>query len=195
MMDLPRKPTDRRSFFSEAAARVVHPLAELLEKQIPTGRSTDLLRPPGAIAEEAFLSTCQRCAACVTACPADAIRLLPTTAEGIKGTPVIDADLRACVVCDGLQCTHVCPSGALTPLDHPEQINMGVAEVYASVCVRSEGEACTACADGCPMGTDALRIDGLAPPVVLAGCVGCGVCQQVCPTDPKAIVVRPALRD
>lgn len=195
MKDSSGKATDRRNFFSEAAARVVQPLAEMLEKKIPLQGSPTLLRPPGAVAEDTFLNTCQRCAACVVACPADAISLLPTTSDGIKGTPAINADLRACVVCDGLQCTHVCPSGALIPLDDPAQINMGLAEVYAPLCVRSDGEACTTCTDACPIGTSALRLNGKGPPEVLAKCVGCGVCQQVCPTDPKAIVVLPAQRN
>ena len=89
---------------------------------------------------------------------------------------------------------------------------MGLARVNPTACVRksepvvadnrieatvpetpgSESSNCTVCVDLCPMGEAALRIDDAGPPMVdYTGCVGCGVCEQHCPTDPKAIVVEP----
>lgn len=191
--------TPRRGFFRDALRRTLAPLADLvegagLEVSGPerAGGENLLLRPPGAIDESRFAETCSRCGLCVEACPADAIFPAPTPSWAAAGTPVIDADLGACVVCEGLQCTHVCPTGALVPLHAPHEIRMGTAEVYGSVCVRSAGEACTVCVDRCPIGADALTFEDEGPPVVKAdGCVGCGVCQLYCPTTPKAIVVVP----
>ena len=182
----------RRVFFREAAVRLIAPLADYIEKRTDGPRDSGWLRPPGAIAESALVEVCIRCGACVEACPADAIFALAESHGAAAGTPAIDPDLAACVVCDGLQCTTVCPSGTLLPLLSPGDIAMGVAEVYASLCVRSRGESCTACVDSCPMGEAAIGFADDGPPsVVSAGCVGCGVCQLRCPTDPKAIVVRP----
>ena len=108
---------------------------------------------------------------------------------------MIDPDHAPCVVCDGLQCTQVCESGALTELVAPHQIRMGLAEVYEALCVRTVGESCTLCVEQCPIGAAALYFDGNGPPIVESnGCVGCGVCQNVCPTAPKAIVVKPSDR-
>lgn len=150
------------------------------------------LRPPGAVTESLFVDRCQRCGACVEACPADAIFPLAAGTGRAAGTPAIDPDLAACVVCEGLQCTQVCPSGALQRLVEPAEIRMGTAEVYSSVCVRSDGEACSLCVERCPLGEAAIEFDGGGPPTVRSpGCVGCGVCQLYCPTEPKAIVVRP----
>ncbi len=187
-----RNDPKRRGFFREAAARLVTPLADYIEKQTNPPRDSEWLRPPGAIAESALVEACIRCGACVEVCPADAIFALAEACGGAAGTPAIDPDLAACVVCDGLKCTTVCPSGALLPLTSPGDIAMGVAEVYTSLCVRSRGEPCIACVESCPLGEAAIGFPDDGPPrVVSAGCVGCGVCQLRCPTDPKAIVVRP----
>jgi len=34
---------------------------------------------------------------------------------------------------------------------------------------------------------------GIIRPVVYDQCTGCGVCQEVCPTDPPAIVIKPRM--
>lgn len=182
----------RRGFFRDAAAHIIGPLANYIDERTATPRAPTWLRPPGAIEESLLIDTCQRCGACVEACPADAIFPLAESWGGGAGTPGIDPDRAACVVCDGLQCTTVCPSGALLPVLDPRQIRMGLAEVYAPLCVRSHDESCTLCVDHCPMGEEAIRFPNTGPPEVLAaGCVGCGVCQLYCPTSPKAIVVKP----
>jgi ferredoxin-type protein NapG len=60
-----------------------------------------------------------------------------------------------------------------------------------------EGEQCTLCADICPipnpmsaiaMVTD---INGGNRPEIYDGCIGCGACQEVCPTKIPSIVVKP----
>ena len=181
----------RRTFFRDATTRIIRPLANFIERRIDWPMETPRLRPPGAMIESALVETCYRCGACVEICPADAIFPLDKSAGEAAGTPVIDPDRAACVVCDGLQCTHVCPSGALLPVDQPHDIRMGVAEVYHTQCVRTAGETCTLCVDRCPIGETAIRFNDDGPPEVLAGCVGCGVCQFYCPTTPKAIVVNP----
>ncbi|MFQ5591053.1 MAG: 4Fe-4S dicluster domain-containing protein [Phycisphaerae bacterium] len=184
---------DRRGFFHSALRRAATPLANYLDRYLQSrpGART-LLRPPGALEEARFLETCQSCASCVEACPAVAISLLEEADHPGTGTPVIDADKAACVVCEGLQCTHVCPSGALQPVHEPATIRMGLAELYEPLCERTQGEPCTICVDRCPIGEAAISIHDYGPPRVSpTGCVGCGVCQLYCPTTPKAIVVIP----
>lgn len=62
-----------------------------------------------------------------------------------------------------------------------------------------EGKACTICADMCPIpnSSGAIRMvkdkDGGMKPEVYAGCVGCGVCEELCPANEAAIVVKPRL--
>jgi NAD-dependent dihydropyrimidine dehydrogenase PreA subunit len=41
------------------------------------------------------------------------------------------------------------------------------------------------------MGSAALTLKGGRVKVIEDGCVGCGVCEQQCPTTPKSITVTP----
>jgi len=182
----------RRAFFLEGLARLVGPIADLIDGKWGPNRSRTLLRPPGALPEDRFRSTCHRCGACVEACPANAIVALRHPDERLRDTPVIDADVAACVVCTDLSCMRVCPSGALTMVASPSQIDMGLAVVDHQQCVRSSGEDCVKCVQACPMGDQAIRVDEQQRiEVIGGGCVGCGMCQLVCPTRPRAIVVQP----
>lgn len=208
MADAPNdKPTDRRGFFRESLASMLGPLANLVQGRLDrVQRSIEaaaprprVLRPPGALLEAEFLRTCQSCGKCAGACPVGAIQMRrdarPTRLVKLAHvTPVICAIERPCVVCESLACMQVCPSGALarTPV---EKIHMGTAEWTEQLCLRSQGEECTACIDACPRGTGAIAPADAATcaPIVVnyAGCVGCGACEHRCPAQPRAIVVQP----
>ncbi len=60
-----------------------------------------------------------------------------------------------------------------------------------------EGEQCTLCADMCPLSNPLSAIamvpdeNGGHKPEIYDGCIGCGVCQEVCPTKTPSIVVKP----
>ncbi len=61
-----------------------------------------------------------------------------------------------------------------------------------------KGKQCTLCADMCPipnpMSAIAMVYDSSAgghKPEIYDGCIGCGVCQEVCPTQTPSIVVKP----
>jgi ferredoxin-type protein NapG len=139
--------------------------------------------------EQAFRETCSRCAACVEACPAEAIQLDRTGAKG-EGVPYIVASESACVACDGLQCMASCPSGALVPTPLM-LIKMGTAVWRDATCVRTRGQECTECVEACPVGHAAIELQRGEIVVKPLGCIGCGLCEQHCPTDPKSITVIP----
>ncbi|NPA42913.1 MAG: 4Fe-4S dicluster domain-containing protein [Chlorobi bacterium] len=75
----------------------------------------------------------------------------------------------------------------LRPPGSKERID--IAEVHV------EREICDLCVAYCPLGSEAIELkeigNGKYLPEIKDGCVGCGVCQMLCPTDPKAIVVEP----
>ena len=198
----------RRQFFRRGLSELLKPLAKALEpvertineferlSQLkPTimpggGAGSDelWLRPPGALPEKHFLDTCSRCGECVKVCPAEAIRIEPVLG---KNAPFIDADAKACVACDGLYCMSSCPTGALVPTPLV-QIRMGTAVWRAHQCTRvTLGDDCRRCVDVCPIGTAAIDLVEGHVEVKPLGCIGCGMCQQDCPTTPRAIAVIP----
>jgi NAD-dependent dihydropyrimidine dehydrogenase PreA subunit len=127
----------------------------------------------------------------VEACPVAAIKPAWSDDPLRDRKPIVEARLQACVVCDDLSCMRACPSGALRVLPR-EEIRMGTAVVDPAKCLRSQGEDCQICVDKCPLGARAIEIPSFGEAVLVhaQGCVGCGVCEMWCPTDPAAIVVR-----
>jgi Pyruvate/2-oxoacid:ferredoxin oxidoreductase delta subunit len=84
----------------------------------------------------------------------------------------------------------VCPSGALRPIAVFD-VQMGTA-VVQSTCVTYHGQPCAQCVTACPVpGAIATAPDG-HPLVDAARCIGCGVCEHVCPTPEASIIVEPA---
>jgi ferredoxin-type protein NapG len=169
------------------------PLKELSETVIPVPpeKRPPPLRPPGMMHELMLVNTCTKCGLCVQECPAHAIKPLGADWGKAAGTPYIDARKQPCVLCTGLRCTHVCPSGALIPVYVNRDVVMGTAVVDEQRCLTWTGQACDKCMKQCP-----------APGAIVAGddgriridadtCVGCGLCEHVCPTEPQSIRVAP----
>jgi ferredoxin-type protein NapG len=183
---------DRRGFFLQGVSAALQVLGDLIPQvpllAITAGRP--VIRPPGALEEKDFVKTCYRCGSCVEACPVHAIRPAQDASAEMTGTPFIDPDMQACTMCGPLECMKACPSGALVVTSR-ERIRMGRARWTAAACLLSPGQQCRTCLDECPApGAIRSGADGQIQ-VVTETCAGCGVCQQVCPTRPKAIRVQP----
>ncbi len=150
-----------------------------------------IIRPPGALAEERFLSSCVRCFKCGNICPNTAIRFMgPEYGPAAMDTPYILPRDQACMLC--MKCTQVCPTDALQKIaDDPQEIltrvRMGKAVVDENLCYSYNGRTCGVCYRACPYPDVALKVKLFEQPVVLDKCVGCGLCERVCIHIPQAI--------
>jgi polyferredoxin len=142
---------------------------------LKVGRDERLIRPPGALEESDFLARCIRCGECMKVCPNNALH--PTLAEaGLEGlwTPVLVARIGYCEPSCVL-CSQVCPTGALW-----------------EITARQKGWSAADGAGGSkPVRIGTAFIDrGRCLPWAMA--TECIVCEEWCPTSPKAIYLRAA---
>ncbi|KAA1258444.1 quinol dehydrogenase periplasmic component [Rubripirellula obstinata] len=151
-------------------------------------RTIPVHRPPGAIAESQFLAGCTRCGDCITACPYDAIRKAPERLGNVAGTPIIDADTSACMMCEDFPCIASCEPRVLVDSVPPI---MGTAKVTEHLCLAHHSTTCTVCSERCPV-DGAIVVANGKPTIIEDTCTGCGVCRYVCPAPENAILLMPA---
>lgn len=166
-----------------------------------------LIRPPGALAEREFLSSCIKCGECMKVCITNGLQ--PTFLEaGLEGiwTPKLVPRIGYCEYHCTL-CGQVCPTGAITKLNlqEKEKIKIGMAEIDRNRCLPyAHGTPCIVCEEVCPTPKKAIWFEKVSvagrdgnplqlkqPRVDLNLCVGCGVCETKCPiTGNPAIFVK-----
>ena len=141
-------------------------------------REAHPLRPPGALEESAFLARCIRCGECLKVCPNNALQ--PAWSEaGVEGlwTPVLVPRTGYCAASCTL-CGTVCPTGAIWEFTAREKGWSGD---------RSPDPK----HDAPPIRVGTAFYDrGRCLPWAMA--TECIVCEEWCPTSPKAIYLRPA---
>ena len=142
------------------------------------------IRPPWAGPEEDFLATCDRCGACVGACPEGII------ITGRGGVPEVDFQQGECSFCSA--CVQACAVGVLA--DRGQAPWATVAEIAFS-CLSVQGVICRLCEERCEPAAIRFRpaLGGYALPEVDAeSCTGCGACVRICPVTAVRIAERPS---
>ena len=127
-----------------------------------------LIRPPGSVREPDFLGRCIRCGQCMRVCPNNALH--PTVLEsGMEGiwTPILIPRIGYCEPSCTL-CTQVCPTGAILELTVTDKVGD-----QANPPVR--------------IGTAFFDHGRCLPWAMDRTCI---VCEEWCPTSPKAIYLK-----
>jgi len=207
----------RRVMESFAAGFVALPLFRS-SLGLSKNRNDRLIRPPGSLEEEDFLARCIRCGQCMKICPTNAIQ--PAFVEaGIEGlwTPMLVMRVGYCEY-NCVLCSDVCPTGAIWKITEAEKlgksygtgrsprkakpISIGTAFFDRGRCLPWAMDIpCIVCEEFCPTSPKAIwtaeeqvtRSDGTPitlqrPRVDVDLCVGCGVCEHMCPVQDRPAV-------
>ncbi len=159
--------------------------------------NVSLIRPPGAIPENDFLSRCVRCGECIKSCITNTLQ--PAAFEaGFEGlwTPMHHMRHAGCEQqCN--MCGQVCPTQAIRslPLEERKYARVGTAVITRDKCLAWEqNKLCIICDEQCPYNAIVFKhVDGHKRPFVdETKCNGCGICEEKCPIiGESAIVVTP----
>ncbi|MDR2755534.1 MAG: 4Fe-4S binding protein [Planctomycetaceae bacterium] len=148
-----------------------------------------LIRPPGAIREELFLSRCTRCGACVQTCPTSLLQLHYFETSILDyGTPYAVFDPAWCDA-QCTQCGQVCPSGALQQILPAEKkkVKLGRAVLTFENCRLYDDRECSICGRECPFEAITFAWSESEyrkiPIIDTEKCTGCGYCVVSCPVE------------
>ena len=165
-----------------AAGCLPYGLARLLSPADVNLKDHQQLKPPGAIADDAaFAEACIGCGLCGEVCPPLCIQFKKREGGSEVNLPYINPEEKACTLCN--KCMEVCPTEALTETPR-EEVNMGISQIDRTACYPwADKGICGACVVVCPLGEKAISFDfaNIYRPIVKEGCVGCGLCVEVCP--------------
>ncbi len=170
--------------------------AEVLPKKAPNRKTP--ITPFGSESVEKFYKHCTACQLCVTVCPNNVLR--PSSRLEHLMQPEMSFEKGYCRP-ECVKCSEVCPAGAILKITPEEKTEwkVGTAGVDYDLCVvNRDGVSCGNCAHHCPVG--AIRMvrknpdDEKSPRIPSVNeekCIGCGACENLCPSRPiSAITVN-----
>ncbi len=168
--DFPR----RKAIFAAVAGLLFFPFARA------SGRTTRdfssrVIRPPGAVEELEFLERCIKCDQCIRVCPTNVLQ--PAWFEGgLEGiwTPVLNFRMGHCQL-NCTACGQVCPTGAIQRVSIEKKRGIGEFAEQGPI----------------KLGTAHFDTGRCLP---YSKNIPCMVCEEVCPTSPKAIYGQREMR-
>lgn len=168
-------------------------LAVIVDKKIPA-RHTRIV-PPGAQSLRNMASHCTACQLCVSVCPNGVLR--PSADLKTLMQPESSYERGYCRP-ECTKCSEVCPAGAIRPLTVADKsaTQIGHAVWVKDNCIPlTDGVECGNCARHCPVGaimmvsSDPSDPEAVKIPVVnTERCIGCGACENLCPSRPFSAI-------
>ena len=168
-------------------------LAVIEDKKIPE-RATPIT-PPGSLSARHFAQHCTACQLCISVCPNQVLR--PSSDLTKLMQPEMSYERGYCRP-ECAKCAEVCPTDAihLTSLAEKSAVQIGHAVWIKEncICITDKME-CGNCARHCPAGaiqmvpSDPEDEASIKIPVVNAErCIGCGACENLCPSRPFSAI-------
>lgn len=185
-------------------------LAEIEDKVKPERKK--LITPPGSLSARNMAEHCTSCQLCINSCPNDVLR--PSSSLDRFMQPEVSYERGYCRP-ECTRCSDVCPTGAIKPVTVEQRtaIQVGHAVWVKENCVPvADGIPCGNCARHCPAGAiqmvplqAGVHQDGrrwldadnqeiprekvlLIPVVNDDKCIGCGACENLCPSRPFSAI-------
>ena len=185
-------------------------LADIVRKEKP--KRDKLITPPGSLSIRNLRTHCTACQLCIDACPNDVLR--PSSSLDRFMQPEVSFERGYCrPECN--RCSQVCPTSAIQPVTVEQRtaIQVGHAVWTRELCIPVKDEKpCGLCARKCP--AQAIQMvplqagvhqDGwrwrdadnqeiprekvlLIPVVNEEKCIGCGACENLCPSNPLSAI-------
>ena len=185
-------------------------LADIVRKEKP--KRDKLITPPGSLSVRNLRTHCTACQLCIDACPNDVLR--PSSSLDRFMQPEVSFERGYCrPECN--RCSQVCPTSAIQPVTVEQRtaIQVGHAVWTRELCIPVRDEKpCGLCARKCP--AQAIQMvplqagvhqDGwrwrdadnqeiprekvlLIPVVNEEKCIGCGACENLCPSNPLSAI-------
>lgn len=168
-------------------------LAPIKERK-ETERQTRLV-PPGAQSIANFTQHCTACQLCISVCPNQVLH--PSSGLATLMQPEMSFEQGYCRP-ECVKCSEVCPTGAIRQITKADKsaIQTGHAIWVKENCiVLTDDVNCGNCARHCP--TEAIQMvpadagkpgSRLIPVVNVERCIGCGSCENLCPSRPYSAI-------
>jgi len=169
--------------------------AEVTPKKAP--ERSERIVPFGSGSVKSFYNHCTACQLCVSACPNHVLH--PSSDLEHLLQPYMSYEDGYCRP-ECTACSKVCPAGAIKPVtvEQKQTIRIGVARVNLDLCLPAQGkDSCGNCSYHCPSGAIRMvRQQGSRnqiPTVSEDRCIGCGACENLCPSRPISAITVDGL--